>query len=242
MHRVMGMWSVMVLVVTIGCASTQQAKSVHKSGFLDQKTYSMLREGKHSSMLRESPEDEAMLIYKNPDTDWRKYKKIHLDPVTVFVGKDSPLSKVKPEDRKMLANVLFHDLNETLGKDYEMTRGYEEDTLWIQAAITEGEESMVVLDTISSVVPQLKVLAGAKGLATGVSAFTGAATVEMKITDAATGTLLAAGVDRRGGTKNLSGVTDSWHDVLEAYRFWSEKIRYRLCEARGGSNCVAPKA
>ena len=91
-----------------------------------------------------------------------------------------------------------------------MTRGYDEDTLWIQGAITEGEESDVVLDTVSSVIPQLKVLTGAKGLATGVAGFTGAATVEVKITDASTGTLLSAAVDRRGGTKSLRGVTDSW--------------------------------
>jgi len=72
--------------------------------------------------------------------------------------------------------------------------------------------------------------------------FTGSASVEMKITDTETGALLAAAVDRRGGTKSLRGVTDSWHDVDEAYRFWAEKLRYRACQWRGGMNCVEPKA
>jgi len=240
MRRLIGLLSVIVLVTASGCAATQQARSVQKSGFLDQKTYSMLQEGKKVEVFGDR--DMALLVYINKNADWRKYKKVHLDPVTVFVGKDSPLSQVKPEDRKMLANILFHNISESLSKDYEMTRGYDEDTLWIQSAITEGEESDVVLDTVSSVIPQLKVLTGAKGLATGVAGFTGAATVEVKITDASTGTLLAAAVDRRGGTKSLRGVTDSWHDVLEAYRYWGEKLRYRLCQIRGGENCVAPKA
>jgi len=240
MRRFIGVLSVVVLITASGCAATQQARSVQKSGFLDQKTYSMLQEGKKVKAFGDN--DMALLVYINRNADWRKYKKVHLDPVTVFVGKDSALSKVKPEDRKMLANVLFHDISEALSKDYEMTRGYDEDTLWMQGAITEGEESDVVLDTVSSVIPQLKVLTGAKGLATGVAGFTGAATVEVKITDASTGTLLAAAVDRRGGTKSLKGVTDSWHDVLEAYRYWAEKLRYRLCQIRGGANCVKPEA
>jgi len=242
MRRLIGVLSVVVLITASGCAATEQAKSVEKSGFMDQKTYSMLKEGKHVKVFGESAEDMALLVHINKNADWRKYKKVHLDPVTVFVGKNSPLSEVKPEDRKMLANILFHDMSEALGKDYEMTRDYDADTLLIQVAITEGGESMVVLDTISSVVPQLKVLTGVKGLATGVSGFTGAASAEVKVTDASTGALLAAAVDRRGGTKSLRGVTDSWHDVLEAYRFWSEKMRYRLCQMRGGSNCIAPKA
>jgi hypothetical protein len=64
----------------------------------------------------------------------------------------------------------------------------------------------------------------------------------MRITDSATGTILAEAVDRRGGTKNIGGSWSSWNDAEEAYRFWSEKTRYRLCQARGGMNCVEPKA
>ena len=63
----------------------------------------------------------------------------------------------------------------------------------------------------------------------------------MKITDTATGELLAAAVDRRGGTKSLSGVTNEWNDVEQSFRFWAEKVRWRLCQGRGGANCVEPK-
>ena len=55
-----------------GCAPTQEAKSVNKSGFLGD--YSMLREGKRS-VIKEGPEDEALRIYRKPDVDMRKYKK-----------------------------------------------------------------------------------------------------------------------------------------------------------------------
>ena len=81
-----------------------------------------------------------------------------------------------------------------------------------------------------------------KSLATGVSLFTGSASAELKVTDTTAGTILMEAVDRRGGTKSLSGVTNEWNDVEEAYRFWAEKLRYRFCQWRGGMSCVEPKA
>ena len=95
--------------------------------------------------------------------------------------------------------------------------------LRIQAAITEAGESNAILDTVTSIVPQTRLLSGMKSLATGVSAFPGRASVEIKVTDSAIGTILVEAVDRRGGTKSLMGVTNSWNDVEEVYRFWAEK-------------------
>lgn len=237
MRRVTGVFLVCALMGAGGCASTQEAKSVEKSGFLGD--YSMLREGQRSAM-KEGIEDEALWIYRNPNADWRKYKKIQLDPVTVWLGPNSKMKDVPVEDRQRLANILWSKLDEELRKDYEMTSHAGPDVLWIQAAITEAESSNPVLDTVSSVIPQTRLLSGMKSMATGVSAFTGSASVEGKLTDGATGTLLSAVVDRRGGTKSLSGMTNSWNDVEEAYRFWAEKFRYRLCQGRRGSNCVKP--
>ena len=239
MNKMMGVVLALMLVIT-GCASTQEAKSVEKSGFLGD--YSLLKEGERST-ISESAEDQALLVYRNPAADWRKYRKIQLDPVTVWMsGKDSQLKDVSVEDRQRLAALLWSKLDESLRKDYEMTSQAGPDVLRIQAAITEAGESNAVLDTVTSIVPQTRMLSGMKSLATGVSAFTGSASVEFKATDSVTGAILAEAVDRRGGTKSLSGVTNSWNDVEEAYRFWAEKMRYRLCQGRRGMNCVEPKA
>ena len=234
-----GVLAPLALLWLSGCAATQEAKSVEKSGFLGD--YSMLKEGQRST-FKEGSEDQALSVYKNPAVDWKKYKKVQLDPVTVWLGPKSQMKDVPAEDRQRLANLLWSKLDEQLRKDYEMTSQPGPDVLRIQVAITEGESSNAVLDTLSSIVPQLRMLSGGKSLATGVSLFTGSASVEAKATDGDTGALLVAAVDRRGGTKSLSGVTNSWNDVEQAYRSWAEKLRYRLCQWRGGSNCVEPKA
>ncbi len=239
MRQMIGAILGLMLVVT-GCAATQEAKSVEKSGFLGD--YSLLKEGQRSAFAQ-GAENQALLIYKNPVADWRKYRKVILDPVTVWMsGKDSQLKDVSAEDRQRLAALMWSKIDESLRKDYEMTNQSGPDVLRIQAAITEAGESNAVLDTVTSIVPQTRLLSGMKSLATGVSAFTGSASAELKVTDSSTGAILVEAVDRRGGTKSLSGVTNSWHDVEEAYRFWAEKMRYRLCQWRGGMNCVEPKA
>jgi uncharacterized protein DUF3313 len=240
MRRLIGLMAIVLLLGAAGCAATQEAKSVEKSGFLGD--YSLLKKGERST-VKEVAEDQALWIYKNPNADWRKYRKVWLDSVTVWVSqKDSQLKDVSVEDRQRLAALLWSKLDEELRKDYQMVSNPGPDVMHIQAAITEAESSNAVLDTVTSIIPQTRLLSGMKSVATGVSLFTGSASAEMKITDTETGTLLVAAVDRRGGTKSLSGVTDSWHDVGEAYRFWAEKTRYRLCQFRLSTGCVEPKA
>ena len=73
MRRIVGLLAVCLLLGAGGCAATQEAKSVEKSGFLGD--YSMLKEGQRST-FKESSEDQALWIYKNPAADWRKYTKI----------------------------------------------------------------------------------------------------------------------------------------------------------------------
>ncbi len=214
-----------------GCAQTQQTRSVEQSGFLGD--YSMLREGE---------KDEARLVYMNPKANWVAYKKVMIDPVTIWLGKDSDLKKLSPEERQRLANELWAKLTEALRPDYEIVQLPGPGVLRFQAAITDAEASMPGLDTVSSIVPQLRLLTGAKGMvAGGKPGFVGEASVEAKITDAQSGELLAAAVDRRAGTKSLRGSTNSWNDVEQAYQYWADKLRWRLCELRGGANCIEAK-
>ncbi len=129
-----------LLALLSGCGATRQARSVEESGFLSG-TYSMMRERKS---------DEALRIYRNEKADWKSYKKMNLYPVTVWVGKDSQLEGVSPLDRHRLANDLWAKLNDALKADYEIVHEAGPGVLLVKAAITEGEASWPIIDTIST--------------------------------------------------------------------------------------------
>ena len=54
-------------------------------------------------------------------------------------------------------------------------------------------------------------------------------------------TLLAAGVDRRGGGKYAWKSLHRWGDVEEAYTYWAKKFAWRACMMRGEATCELPK-
>ena len=78
----------------------------------------------------------------------------------------------------------------------------------------------------------------------GKPAFAGEITVEFAVHDSLTGELLFAGTDRRVGGQKLfdKQVFNSWGDVRNSLKFWTEQSAYHLCLARRGSNCTQPKA
>src|SRR5215510_14282203 len=106
MRRREGLVAIALLIATAGCAATQEAKSGEKSGFLGD--YSRLKEGQRGSFFSQGAEGQALLVYQNPAADWRKYKKVWLDPVTVWMNqKDSQLQDVAVGDRQRLAALLW---------------------------------------------------------------------------------------------------------------------------------------
>ena len=228
------------MVLSAGCAGTQQvSKQVElKSHFLGPKIYSMLKEG---------DDDQAGLVYLKPNTKWASYNKLIVKPVTVW--KDRGTQDVSPEDLQRLADDLWSKILEEMGKDYQIVHVGGPGTIRFEGAITEAEASDATMDTITSLIPQTRMLTGLKGLAAGGKpGFVGAASIEVMITDAKTGDLLVAAIDRRAGTKNLDGMTDEWGDIEDAYTYWAQMMRWRACELRAGKrgtpNCekIKPEA
>lgn len=227
MRSVMGLLILPLVVALTACGATRQSAEIQRSGFLGD--YSKLQAGQ---------EGEAAFNFRNPAADWAAYDKILLDPVSVWTTKDT--SNISQEDLQLLANNFYVQLYEELDKDYEMVTQPGTGTLRLQVAITGAETSNAVLDLVSTVHPvSLAVSSGAE-YATGSPTFGGGASIEGKVTDALSGELLAAGMDRRVAGKDLGGALDSWDDVTSAMVFWSQWTRFRFCELRGGADCVAP--
>jgi hypothetical protein len=214
-----------VLFLSVGCAtdsSTQdRGRNISFTGFLAD--YSKLRPG---------GEGRALLAYRNPRADFRRYDKVLIEPITIWAGDESAIKSVPDAERQLLVDYLDAALRASLARDYEIVSRPAARTMRLRVAITEAEGSSVLADTVSTVVPQLRLLSGAASMATGTQAFVGRAGIEGEIVDARTGIQLFAAVDRRTGTKDLEGATDTWNDVQAAFDFWAERLRDRLAEER----------
>ena len=226
-------------VTLAGCAGTKQARTVEPSGFL-QDFYPQMREGKG---------DEALLVYRNPHVDWptkATYKKVLLDPVMIWRGKDSKSQGLDQKDAQVIADSFYALLYQELAKDYEMVTEPGPKTFRMQAALTEAEQSRPALDILSSVPAPFNlafVASTIKTLSTGKPLFKGGASIEAKVMDADSGEVLAAAVDRRVGGRFLDReVFDSWNDVHGALRYWSQLTRFRLCQLRKQTDCVSPES
>jgi hypothetical protein len=170
----------LLLVAMTACASTQQANTVVRSGFLND--YSILQ--------KDAGDNEALLRYVNPTADWKQYTKVMIDPVQLWMGEGSSLRDIPREERIRLTSLLLGKIRNALLSDYRVVREAGPHVMRISVALTEAEASNTLLDTISSVLPTGYVISGTKSLATGTGTFVGSASVEAKITDAELGTLI----------------------------------------------------
>lgn len=210
------------LILTAGCAATHQARNVKTSGFLQD--YAQLQEGTGG---------EALLIYTNPQADFRKYTKIMLDPIKVYPGVgDSFFRTISPEDLQKLVNYLDATLRNHLRENFTFVNEPGPGVMRIRIALTEADPANVPLDVVSSVVPVGMALSAMQRVAFGHGTGVGAVSAEFEAMDSQTGERLAAAVDRRIGDKYTGQFNkfSKWRATRAAFDYWAERLKVRLAE------------
>lgn len=189
-------------------------------------------------ILVKGSDDQALYRYVSPRANVKQYTKMMIDPVLVY--KYAELDKDELENYQKLANNAYVYLTKELEKDYQIVKFPEPGTLRIQMAVVDADSSKPVRNTLSTVVPVGMALSLVKYSATGKQTGVGEITLQMKMTDANTGELLGAALDRRVGGKELTKLWSGWHNADDALQYWAKLISFRLCEMRGGANCKRP--
>ena len=182
--------------------------------------------------------DQALYRYVKPGVNAKKYDKVMIDPV--LVRKDGELDNDELENFQKLANNAYVYLTRELEKDYRVVQVPGPGTFRVQMAIIDADSSKPVRNTLSTLMPIGIGLSLVQYTATGKQSGVGDITVEMKITDADTGELLGAALDRRVGGKEISKLWSKWYNADDALQYWAKRLRFVLCDMRGGGNCVKP--
>jgi hypothetical protein len=125
----------------------------------------------------------------------------------------------------MLASYFYNALKANLEKqNITLTDLPAKGVIRIQLAITDVTKATPVLRTVSVLIPQARVLNQAQELLTGTYGFSGSAELAIKATDAKTGELLAAGIDRRSGGGAVQQAAQwQWGDAQAALDFWAQR-------------------
>lgn len=239
------------LIALAGCSSTSQpgrsttlGENLTGSGFMED-VYPKMKDGEGN---------EALRLYRNPKyadkAVFAKYNKVILDSIKLYAGPESKLKDAPGGDTAAIAHNFQKLVADQLGKDYKIVNQPGPDTLRVSVAIVDAEEADSSMKA-ASYIPIPLGLPGAKAAVmqtmthtTGKPPFSGQVTIEGKLSDALTGEVIAAEIDRRVGARKPiiglfeSNTYDSWSDVNEAGRYWSERLRNRLCERRGATDCV----
>lgn len=221
-----GMAVLCLTALATACTPTQQVKvqqSDLKCGFL----------GNNCDRLTAGAKGQADLRYVNSSANWTQYKKIIIDPVT-FWGSDT--TKISAADQQTLVNYFDQVLHEDLSKKFQIVDQAGPGVMRVQVALTDAEAATPGLRSISVIVPQARTLNTLKYAATGTYAFIGAAQAEAKITDAATGQILAEAVDRRVGGGSLEAAAQwQWGDAENAMNAWATQMAERLSSWTSGA-------
>lgn len=213
--------------VAAGCGGSYQARNVDLKPVLV-----------GPEVLVKGTGDQALYRYVNDKVDLKQYNAAIVDPVLVM--KNGKLSDDERKEYQKLADNAYTFMVQELSKGLAVVKEPQPGAVRVQMAILDADPSHPLRNVLTSLSPVgigLNILTYA---ATGSQAGVGDITVEMKFTDANSGELLAAALDKRVGGKNPEGTFDTWANANAALQYWAKRTAFVACEMRGKGNCTKP--
>ena len=225
MHNVLKHGRTVVLVALVaaplfaaGCTATRARRGTpEETGFLGDYT-----------QLQHLDGYPAALVYIKPGVQWSRFNAVQLDSVTLWT--DASTSGLSPEDQQMLTDTLYKSLRDDLSKYFMLVNQPGPNTIRLRVALTQVQAAKPVIRTVTTVIPQARILGTVIGLGADTATMVGSATVEMEALNSVTNERLAAAVDDRAGTKVLFAkrAYTTWGDVEAAFGYWSDRIAWQL--------------
>lgn len=181
----LGRLFVVTLVVALaGCASV---KPVAVSGIAS------------SSYLKPNTADDADRVPYQYATqaDWRKYRRLMIDPVVVYRGADNQFGDMSDLDKVALAAHMQSAFAQTLRTRFELADGAGPNTLRLKLTLTGAATSTPVLATLSRFDIAGGLYNGVQTVRGGEGTFTGSVIYAVELYDASTNRLLSAYVTKQ---------------------------------------------
>lgn len=184
------------------CATTPPAQS----GFLAD--YAALKPDKYGR--------PGLLWAEKQGFDWKKYRKVMLDPVVVYYHPQAGSKAIQPDELAKLAAFFREAVVNELQGAYPVVAAPGPDVLRIRAAITDVVPASPALNVVTTAVAF-------------VPLDLGGAAIEAEFLDSTTGDRLAAMIDRkRGSSLDLKGGFTELGHAKAAFKEWAADLKKAL--------------
>jgi hypothetical protein len=202
--RGFGLGSALVVMAVAFMFATGCATAPPGSGFL-----------KDYSELQTDPDDESLRWWEKEGVDWKRYKRLMIDPVVVYYHPKAKNRQIEPNVLKELTDYFRTIVIEEVQDAYPVVEAPEPDVLRIRAAITDLVPANPFVNIITT--------AGA-----GVPVDVGGASMEAMFLDSKTHELLGAVVDsKKGSPVGIKGFT-TWGHAKGAFKDWAKLLKESL--------------
>lgn len=229
LHRLL---PTVVLLLLAGCAALQPAAPSRTSAILPPDIQAGLEPGESNL----APD----FFYVSANAQGRRYDKVMIDPIIYFAPLEE-MRTISPEDRQTLLNNFHILMGRQLGKDFLLAIEPQRGTVRVQFALLPETDAEVAMDTVAMVARQDPEKQIVVDTLTSPLAKSADLLVESLWTDAVTGEVLGATVDRHFGQAGFDSESfKSWADVNRYLEAYAMLVRYRLCSYRGAADCVPP--
>ena len=237
------LFSVILLcgALSAGCASTSTSDTEPmNTGFLSD-----------YAKLEPDTEDPGARIYLKTGVDWKRYNKVMLDRIQIWLKDDADYKGIDPAQLKELTDYFQQAIVKALEPTYPVVTQPGPDVLRVRVAITDLIPTKPEISVATLVVPFGSAADIALGAAAGGTPYLGQTAIEAEFLDSRTNQVLAAYVDREIGKKYdidlsqgvVSGVEQgvssytkaysTWAYAEAAFDDWAGRLRKRLDEAHG---------
>lgn len=195
------------------------------------------------SQLQSRPDSKMLYnyVYEKPGTDFLQYNKFLIEAVTVFPSKTADFKGINANDLTLLQKYFQDAVTKALTENdgYQVVEEPGPGVVRIRAAFTDLVPVNSVMNTATTIVPQMRLLSGIVGTATGSNFFVGQIGVEVEFLDTQSNERIAATVTKQAGKKYipLTGrkfdPTSTWGQVEQEMDYLAKKLRARVDHLHG---------
>jgi hypothetical protein len=207
--------------------------------------------------LKAQAANGGFMCWRQPGVDWRRYDKVMIERIKVYITPSSTQQPVDPSDLKTLIDYFHTALVKNLSQNVKVVDAAGPNVLRVRLALTSLVPTNTVDSLAGTAVPYGFVAEMGAGAATGRPAgstpYMGQTGLEAQFRDGATGTVLAECADTQIGLKYAAdlnkGATQaatawlngyassfqSWSYAQDAFNKWSAAFATRLAELRAQS-------